>query len=146
MRWSFEELFKAWKIRNAYTFKEFILDFFPRNWRKTGTFFHWLFKGYTKESLWNLDETFDQIILQRLKQFRKMERAGFPNEFNSQEEWNRKLDELIQRFDDRSAALNRLFSLNEFTQEELHELIAQQEEKNKKTIKLFAKYYDNLWD
>jgi hypothetical protein len=92
-----------------------------------------LTRGYSDEELWNLDETICEWILPRLKAF-KEKTFGYPPDLNSPKEWDELLDKMILAF-------------------ELHisdvpnspEQARKEGEQIEEGMKLFCKYFRNLW-
>jgi hypothetical protein len=100
MRWSIEELIKAWRYQYGFHFKWWRKIFFGWGslWRSFKATIHWIFKGYTLEMLWNMDHYFMEVIIMKVKHFRNSRRSGYPSDLNSQEEWDAILDEIIDKF------------------------------------------------
>lgn len=103
-------------------------------WSETKKPFERLFKGYAKEDLWGLDYYLAKKILPLLKAFRKSKLTGYPPTLKNQKEWLKELDEMIWAFDyiirtecDWSGKLEN-------------------EDRCKKGLEAFGKYFRNLWD
>lgn len=88
-------------------------------------------RGFDDTELWNLDVTFAEYIVPRLKAFRKLE-CGHPDGL-TQEEWNKELDEMIWYFEF-TCSDDKWFDFSKETQN-----------RKRKALKLFAKRYENLW-
>lgn len=90
-------------------------------------------RGFTDEELWNLDCTFIDWIIPRLKVFKK-KTTGYPCDINSPEEWDEILDKIIKSFelykDDSEFDLESIKKNNEIIKE---------------GFKLFAERIHNLW-
>lgn len=93
-----------------------------------------LTRGYSDEELWNLDSTFIEWILPRLKTF-KEKNCGYPIEMSSKEEWDEELETMIQAFE---YYLKGPFSVNAEEREREDKIIA-------KGFELFGKRIRNLW-
>lgn len=168
MRWSVEELFRAWQYQYSFHFKWWKKVFF--GW---GSFYrcikatiHWLFKGYTQEELWNLDKYFLDVIILKLKHFQKIEKCGHPNDFASIKDWEKMVDDIINSFEkmkycyyeDMIPNLELYTEKNEFNftvvkfkRQKNHEKIRDlayraQYENNEKALFLFTKYFNHFWD
>lgn len=100
MRWSIEELISALRFYKESYWKRKVQYFFRYRWRRFKVFVHWLFKGYTKEHLWDLNYYFYDVILFRLKKFKIYNINTYPAVFDSHVEWMKELDlaiELLER-------------------------------------------------
>ena len=86
-----------------------------------------------EESLWNLDITIAKFILPRLKAF-KEKAKGYPAKLSGIEQWREILDKMIFAFDKVVSTFDR----PEPYSEEEHDKIDE-------GLKLFAKYYHDLW-
>ena len=114
-----------------------------------------LFRGYSDCDLWGLDEHLAKLIVKRLKAFRKIKRHGIPCDFakgDSDEDfekglikWEEIIDEMIWTFEyvinDYCFGVDEVFE-PKYNKEKAEELGKRYE----KGIKLFAKYFSNLWD
>ncbi|MFW6046700.1 MAG: hypothetical protein ACOCP4_02790 [Candidatus Woesearchaeota archaeon] len=107
MKWSIQELLYARSIYKEYNILDKII-YFPKNfYKRTKLFFYWLFTGKTKEVLWSLDKYFTEIIAERLNDFAKNYKHGFPMEFinedndsdRSDKEWNETLRKMADAWD-----------------------------------------------
>lgn len=162
MRWSIEELFKmlSWQW-TGWWWRELIES--PKSvYRNIKTIIHWIFTGYTHESLWSLDNWFDEIIYFRLKKFAAYDRMGYPGDdgAETEEQWQEILGTMVEGFEE---IINEAHGreISEFIEEqdikklkfdEWHvpeEMFKRQEEayiKSKKKKDLFWKWYEHLWD
>ena len=87
-------------------------------------------RGFSDEETWSLDHSLAQLILPRLKRFKEVN-IGHPSN-QTLEEWNQKLDSMIEAF--------------EFIASEEYWMgSTEQYKKAEKGLKLFAKYYMGLW-
>lgn len=96
-------------------------------------FFQRLLRGWDDSETWNLDYSLANLILPRLKRFRKLH-CGYPGQLETDGEWNTIIDQMIYSF--------------EYLASEKAWGIASEEEavEIQKGLDLFAKYYRNLWD
>lgn len=85
-------------------------------------------RGFDSTELWNLDVTITKFVLPRLKAF-KEEIIGYPANL-SEKKWDKILDKII-------AAFEILSNEDPFLYDD---------EKVDNGLKLFAKYYNRLWD
>jgi hypothetical protein len=110
-------------------------------------------EGIKESELWSLDATLTDLILPRIKAFRKMERHGYPVlgkdiekvDFESwsdpvleEAEWENILFDIERGFE-----AHKLLSAAEFNTH-AEELWA--EETMQKGLRLFAEHYSHLWD
>lgn len=93
-----------------------------------------LTRGYSDDELWNLDATFVDWILPRLKTF-KEHNIGYPIGFSSKEEWDAELETMIEAFE--------LYKIN-YELDDLNE-IKKNNEIIDKGFELFGKRIRNLW-
>lgn len=112
--------------------------------------------GIDDKELWNLDMTFSEFILPRLKEFKNMKRAGYPeiegidpnNEQKTVEAWEGILDDIIKGFEAHIRYATNSFL--EGTENENAEVIKRKEDEHKMAIEkgfeLFGRHYMNLWD
>lgn len=96
-------------------------------------------RGFDDTELWNLDITFCKFIVPRLKVFKELN-DGYPARFNSIEEWNKILDEMIEGFE---------LNSNKFDRDTSETLDSNDENGNmakaKKAIRLFQENFFDLW-
>lgn len=145
MRWSIEELIYSWSMYKEYNLYGFFRHFLHNRKRRFKLFFHWLFKGYTKESLWNLDTFLEEGFIHKLRQYRKVELMGYPYNLNSQEEWYEILDIMIDSWQ----KMHDEFYLNQIdwdSKKDMDELVQKQWDNDTKAMELFTKYFHALWD
>ena len=93
-----------------------------------------LTRGYSDDELWNLDATFVDWILPRLKTF-KEHNIGFPIGFETKEEWDKELDTMIKAFE--------YYKIDPFDLDEKER--KRQDKIIKKGFQLFGKRLRNLW-
>ena len=162
MRWSIQELFRmlSWQW-TGWWWRRLVQS--PKNiYRNIKTTIHWIFTGYTHESLWNLDHWLDEVILFRLKKFATYDRMGYPSggDINTDEEWQAALDTMVEGFQE---ILDETYSeeQSQFVEDRLKEGLSFDEwetpteifdrqqvayEKSQDKKDLFWKHYGNLWD
>lgn len=99
MRWSFEELFRAIGIYRQKSWRMKLKMFPYYVIRIIKIVFHWLFKGYCKETQFSLDYELLYIIRLRLKLFKKQNVNSHPSTFNSIEDWHAELQNMINKLD-----------------------------------------------
>lgn len=90
-------------------------------------------RGFTDEELWNLDCTFVDWIIPRLKVF-KEKTIGYPADVKSPEEWDKILDKIIKAFE-----LYKQAPCDDLKQLHMDNQII------KEGFELFAKRIHNLW-
>jgi len=115
-------------------------------WRETKWGFQRMFRGYDDTAVWSLDSYITDIALPVLKYLRKNGCSignveGWENmSFDEMElEWYKIMDKMILAFqimkdDDRSCEIHDV------------EYYKERQKKIEEGLKLFAKYYQNLWD
>lgn len=94
-------------------------------------------QGFSDDETWSLDVTISQFILPRLKRFKEIE-FSHPSDIKNQE-WNKALDDMIFAFE---------FNVNEFNVNKFdknYDIIQKEMPRVKRGLKLFAKYYFDLW-
>lgn len=173
MRWSIEELVYAWKFYKEHNFMVWFIRFPKNTWRRIKLLFHWIFTGYTRQSLWNLDKYLIDVIIFRLIKFRKSCKNSYPAELASVEDWNSILDDMIDKFikcrDDYysnqeplpkpiikqievkinniiKVVRNISFESNESEDKARLELYNLQDKNDREALELFCKYLYDLWD
>lgn len=170
MRWSIEELIKYWRYYSERNIYYWFRNFFHNRKRRFKLFWHWVFTGYCHESMWSLDDYFSEVILFRLKKFRKMSKIGYPANMSGKEECEEELNTLIEKFEiliNRSiedkvvldkAGFHKEIEVNGIkvmawtssqTEEESKktmELFAAQAKNDEEALELFKNLYFHLWD
>ena len=155
-------------------FGDWLFDTIPYGWRvyyKYSDLRTWVISKYQQcrygvadSECWSLDYTFSRYMLPRLKHFKKMERYSYPPDVTP-EEWENILDEIIWVFDymlnedtylpmpksvsdietifdpNRPKTLEREMEWKEYCDKSNSFQYRKQE-----ALKLFAKYYEALWD
>lgn len=100
--------------------------------------FQLITRGYSYEDMWSLDCTISKFILPRLKEFRRMDKFGYPSYCNDMDEWNDMLDKMIFSFEYTVIDLTDDVFLNkDFVKDEV---------KRQEGLKLFATHFNHLWD
>lgn len=175
LRWSIEELIYAWGMYSPWNWRDFFLGV-PRRFRKrVKLILHWLFRGYTLESLWSLNEYLMEIFIYRLKAFKNSRYMSYPGNLGSQEEWNEILDRMIKGFEVMKSeelagdypeitseptlkevelelggitikATALASNLTDREKEAIQRAGERQNKYDKETLELFTKYFHNLWD
>jgi len=170
MRWSVEELIYGLKIASnrEYKLKYRIINFPAAIWRMVKVFFKWLFTGYCWATIWSLDYYFMEVIIQRLKMFKKMNKNGYPANFKNEEEWEKIIDRLIHGFEvmkseeygldyeqveptfepskDFKDCITMTIDRTPEQEAEMRAAWKKQEDYDEETMDLFIKYFRNLWD
>jgi len=153
---------------------DWILDAFPYGWRayyKCSEVRTWVISKYQQfrygvadSECWSLDYTFTRYMLPRLKHFRNMKRYSYPPDVTP-EEWEIILDEIIWAFD-YMADEDKYLKMPEFESEmedifipnrpktlkrelewkEYYDKSKSFQYRKTEALKLFAKYYEALWD
>ena len=105
-----------------------------------------LTRGYSDKELWGLDFTIAKFVYPRLKAFKRSRRFGFPAEL-SEEKWEKTLDKMILAFEllceiEGETIVPKEYLENEKTIDKYFE----SEKKIDEGLKLFGKYFRNLWD
>lgn len=162
MRWSIQELFMALSWQWTGWWWSRLIES-PKNiYRNVKSTLHWIFTGYTGESLWSLDWWLNQVIYFRLKKFAAYDRMGHPSggEINTDEEWQEALDTMTEGFrrDIHDTSSNEYheycrrkadeglgYGDYEIPQEIWDRMIIDQNE-TQEMKDLFWKWYGNLWD
>ena len=83
------------------------------------------------EEVWNTDNTLSQLIVPRLLAFKALDKHGYPGDFKDMRAWNNAIQEMVDAFE-----------LMKYVQSLSDEESAIVE----KGLKLFCKYFRNLWD
>lgn len=171
MRWSLEELGRGIELasnkgcRLSYR----VLHSFSSAKRIAKVIGKWIVSGYCWSSIWNLDRYMEDLIIQRLKLFKKMKKSGHPCEFNNEQEWFDVIDEMINlwerkknnffieqiNFGEKKETEEYIlgfeasfisFERSPEEQKEMERLLEEQKLNNTKALEMFAKYFDDLWD
>lgn len=93
-------------------------------------------RGFDDTECWNLDITFSLFLIPRLKVFKELN-DGYPARYNSKEEWDKILDEMIEGFELHS----NKFNWDTADANEENGNMA----KAKKAIRLFQENFFDLW-
>ena len=98
-------------------------------------------RGYSDIELWNLDITFAEWILPRLKEF-KARTDGYPGDVATFEEWQEMLDTMIKAFELYIKDFNEMTVTND---EEVLKLMEEEGKIMKEGFELFGKRFVSLW-
>ncbi len=105
-----------------------------------------VFKGYNDPDLWSLDYHFVEMILPRLRAYKKMKRSGYPAatagtypEISCPEDWEKILDAIIKGFESFLIERNGDYA---FTIEKCMQL----QKEIDYGLELFGKFFQYLWD
>jgi len=155
-------------------FGDWLFDTIPYGWRayyKCSEVRTWVISKYQQfrygvadSECWSLDYTFTRYMLPRLKHFRNMKRYSYPSDVTP-EEWERILDEIIWAFDYMSneekyiimphfdSDIEKVFDMNrpktlerEIEWRNYFDKMKSLQHRKVESLKLFAKYYEALWD
>ena len=135
----------------------------PKNiYRNIKTTIHWVFTGYTHESLWSLDTWLDEVILFRLKKFAAYDRISYPGQdgIDTAKQWQATLNTMVEGFqeifdEDYSEEHSQFIedrqkeglSFDEWeTPREIFDRQQAAYAKSQEKKDLFWKWYGNLWD
>jgi len=97
-----------------------------------------------EQELWNLDATLTDYILPRITAFRKMKRHSYPIVFESVDEQNEMDDRNMAEWENILRSIELAFTTMRSDQH--FERSTSQNDDIKKGLKLFAEYYEYLWD
>lgn len=95
--------------------------------------FQKLTRGYSDDELWNLDTTFCEWIIPRLKTF-KEKTIAYPPNLNNLEEWHSILEKMIVAFETHNKDIPDTL-----------EDIEKEDAIINEGIELFCKYFNHLW-
>lgn len=120
-------------------FRDFFRYLRERNWRcvrrEFRLFKQYLRKGYSDKDLWSLYITFIRFILPRLRDFRNMNKMGYPVSL-TEEKWNKKLDAMIYSFESMLRYEDEIgVTLQDIDWKRVN-----------KGLRLFSSYFMHLWD
>ena len=87
--------------------------------------------GYPISEVWGTYHYLAREIAPRLKAFKALKKHGWPDDFESQEDWNEAIQKMIDAFE----LLNHITT---YTDEE--------EQTIEEGLELFCKHFRNLWD
>lgn len=111
-------------------------------------------RGFDDSETWNLDHTIAVFVLPRLKAFKEVH-CGSPCQPNKdcqlksigEKEWNQILDKMIYAFEiHASEDMSFGYDLDHTDQEKFSREYKERMDKVSEGLKLFAKWYGNLWD
>lgn len=95
----------------------------------------------TAEECWDLNVTLAKYILPRLQKYKEINQYGYPIGLESLEEWHEIIDKMIYAFD---LVVND--NCNSLKSENCIEVITKQKELQEEGLRLFAEYFNSLWD
>lgn len=142
-----------------------ILDFFKYLPKEIKWFFQRGLKGYCDRDVWDIDHWFERNIVPMLKELKEI-KHGYPIDM-TEEQWTMELDNMIHCFEEMTDDCSEkneyweeykkhLFSIKgeKDLDKELQEKWLKREEEienyqvnmKNKALKMFSKYYYNLWD
>jgi len=145
---------RSWDVFPKRKWYEEVCSFFWRLWSNylspRSLYFHtkhlyqYITRGYSDKQVWSLDTTIAEFVLPRLRTL-KMLTHGYPEGFDSMEEWSKAIDKMIWSFE---------FALKDYGSEDFdHNDYENWKKKNdkrteryKEGMRLFAEYFWNLWD
>jgi hypothetical protein len=87
--------------------------------------------GYPISEVWGTYHYLAREIAPRLKAFKALDKHGWPEDFESQDEWNKAIQKMIDAFE-------LLKQITSFSKEE--------EQTIEEGLDLFRKHFRNLWD
>jgi len=103
-----------------------------------------LFRGYDDRWFWSIADNLTPILIDCIKYY-KSKNDSYPTEFKNRKEWDKILDKIIKGFEIK----NKIDYLQYEKFKNRDDFIKEYKRLEKikiKGMKLFAKYYDNLWD
>jgi hypothetical protein len=114
--------------------------------RKIKWAFQKIFFGYSDCDLWNLDHHLAEIILPRLKSFKKSKRHGVPGDLCPLDQTDAEFEKVIKEWEEIIDTMIKAFEL--IINDEWHtsKEMLEQERLIKIGLDNFAKYYRGLWD
>jgi len=156
MRWSIEELIYGLKVASNSGYKIIyrIINLPIALWRILKVIIHWIFTGYCWTTIWGLDYYLIEVFIKRFKQFKKLNRIGYPYDLSGSEEWEDIIDRLIIGFENMrdEKFLNypdiELSKISESEEDKklIRTNINKQRLYDKETLELFSKYFRAFWD
>jgi len=91
-------------------------------------------RGYSDEDLWDLGNHLAEIILPRLKDFKRVNTHGYPNGL-TESKWDEILNKMLYAFENTVNEPDFDFNTYDDTQKKIQE-----------GFELFGKYFQSLWD
>lgn len=98
-------------------------------------------RGWDDSDTWNLDMTFAEYALPRIKRYKEI-KIGYPARLKNMNEWDKILDQIIEMFE---MILNEDKYIDYTNSKNVQKDIKAYEKKIDKGLKLFSKYFTNLW-
>ena len=87
--------------------------------------------GYPISEVWGTYHYLAREIAPRLKAFKALDKHGWPEDFENQEDWNNAIQKMIDAFE----LLKRITSFSDEEEQTIEE-----------GLDLFRKHFRNLWD
>ena len=108
-----------------------------------------MWRGYGDNDVWDFDSYLSEVIIGGVKELRKW-KDGHPAHLKDVETWHKILDEIIDGFEaHKEMCSNDYFvedSNGKYDKQNSKILEARMQKRFDKGMKLFHKYYFNLWD
>lgn len=86
---------------------------------------------YSTEEVWGTCHTLAQLIAPRLLAFKELDKHGYPPDFNDMRGWNKAIQKMADAFE---------------LMKYVHTLSESENNTVEKGLRLFCKYFRNLWD
>lgn len=102
-------------------------------------------RGYSDSDIWELDVHLTSLILPRLIEFRQIATNSFPAEAGSHENWMNTLDKMILAFQIMKKSDDPGMGYD-VDSDDFLDLVKADQEKIDEGLKLFAEFYQGLWD
>jgi hypothetical protein len=108
-----------------------IKDMSSMKWKKKGVDSVDYINGYQISEVWGTYHYIAREIAPRLKAFKALDKHGWPEDFENQEDWNKAIQKMIDAFE-------LLDHITTYTDEEKQAI--------EEGLDLFCKHFRNLWD
>lgn len=100
---------------------------------------------------WGLDKTLSIVLSRTLKDFKdhlkEASMAGYPDDFNSMDEWLKTIDKMIWSFEAIEEGNYHIYKDYDKTNlNATHERLRVRQKRIQEGLDLFAKYFQGLWD
>ena len=93
---------------------------------------NWSYKhDYPIDEVWVTYSTLAQLIVPRLLAFKELDKHGYPPDFNDMRGWNKAIQKMADAFE---------------LMKYVHTLSESENNTVEKGLRLFCKYFRNLWD
>ena len=99
-------------------------------------------RGWADEDVWSMDHSLAQIIVPMLKELRE-NNVGYPHGL-TEKKWEDILDKMIVGF--QSVLDENEVWIKKLTNDQHKKILETEHKKQQEGLKLFARYYRNLWD